>query len=113
MGADRALAILTETTGGVALRRDASPLDFRVRAWYDPPGELLLGKIVPNLLTAYGQMTKALLVARFIFDVPIRGSLTLLYALSLLFMLGTRTCCRSPRSAPSCSRWLSCASGSS
>ena len=38
MGADRSLAVRTETTGGVALRRDASPLDFRVRAWYDPPG---------------------------------------------------------------------------
>jgi drug efflux transport system permease protein len=136
LAADRSLAILTETTGGAVLRRDAPPLDFRVRAWYNPdlvsaifivPGligallmqttitamavsvvrerekgtlealivspirrwELLLGKIVPNLLTAYGQMTMALLVAHFVFDVPIRGSLVLLYALSLLFMLGT------------------------
>jgi drug efflux transport system permease protein len=55
-----------------------------IRRW-----ELLLGKIVPNLLTAYGQMTMALLVAHFVFDVPIRGSLPLLYALSLLFMAGT------------------------
>ncbi len=136
LAAARSLAILTETTEGVVLRRDAPPLDFRVRAWYNPdlvsaifivPGmigallmqttitamavsvvrerekgtlealivspirrwELLLGKIVPNLLTAYGQMTMALLVAHFIFDVPIRGSLPLLYALSLLFMSGT------------------------
>ncbi|HEX2438743.1 MAG TPA: ABC transporter permease [Methylomirabilota bacterium] len=136
LAADRSLTILTETTGGAVLRRDAPPLDFRVRAWYNPdlvsaifivPGligallmqttitamavsvvrerekgtlealivspirrwELLLGKIVPNLLTAYGQMTMALLVAHFVFDVPIRGSLVLLYALSLLFMLGT------------------------
>ena len=48
-----------------------------IRRW-----ELLLGKIVPNLLTAYGQMTMALLVAHFIFDVPIRGSLPLLYAVA-------------------------------
>ena len=136
LAAARSLAILTETTEGVVLRRDAPPLDFRVRAWYNPdlvsaifivPGmigallmqttitamavsvvrerekgtlealivspirrwELLLGKIVPNLLTAYGQMTMALLVAHFVFDVPIRGSLPLLYALSLLFMSGT------------------------
>jgi ABC-2 type transport system permease protein len=34
-------------------------------------------------------MTMALLVAHFGFDVPIRGSLVLLYALSLLFMSGT------------------------
>jgi len=136
LAAARSLAILTETTEGVVLRRDAPPLDFRVRAWYNPdlvsaifivPGmigallmqttitamavsvvrerekgtlealivspirrwELLLGKIVPNLLTAYGQMTMALLVAHFVFDVPIRGSLPLLYALSLPFMSGT------------------------
>jgi ABC-2 type transport system permease protein len=55
-----------------------------IRRW-----ELLLGKIIPNLLVAYGQMTMALLVARFVFDVPIRGSLVLLYGLSLLFMWGT------------------------
>jgi ABC-2 type transport system permease protein len=41
------------------------------------------------MLVAYGQMTMALLVARFVFDVPIRGSLVLLYGLSLLFMWGT------------------------
>src|SRR2546422_11164977 len=136
LGADRSLGILTETTGGALLRRDAPPLDVRVRAWYNPdlvsaifivPGligallmqttvsvmaiavvrerergtlealivspvrrwELLLGKIIPNLFVAYGQMTMALVVARFVFDVPIRGSLVLLYALSLFFMWGT------------------------
>jgi ABC-2 type transport system permease protein len=136
LAADRSLAILAETTEGGVLRRDAPPLDFRVRAWYNPdlvsaifivPGligallmqttitamavsvvrerekgtlealivspirrwELLLGKIIPNLLTAYGQMTMALVVAHFVFDVPIRGSLVLLYLLSLLFMWGT------------------------
>ena len=136
LAADRSLTILSETTEGVVLRREAPPLDFRVRAWYNPdlvsaifivPGligallmqttitamavsvvrerekgtlealivspirrwELLLGKIVPNLMTAYGQMTMALLVAHFVFDVPIRGSLVLLYTLSLLFMMGT------------------------
>ena len=34
-------------------------------------------------------MTMALLVAYYIFDVPIRGSLVLLYGLSLLLMGGT------------------------
>jgi ABC-2 type transport system permease protein len=136
LGADRSLALLTRTPEGVVLRAEAPPLDFRVRAWYNPdlvsaifivPGlvgalllqttitamavsvvrerekgtlealivspirrwELLLGKIIPNLLTAYGQMTMALLVAHYVFDVPIRGSLPLLYALSLVFMWGS------------------------
>ena len=136
LGADRSLALVTQTTQGLVLRGEAPPLDFRVRAWYNPdlvsaifivPGlvgalllqttitamavsvvrerekgtlealivspirrwELLLGKIIPNLMTAYGQMTMALLVAHFVFDVPIRGSLVLLYVLSLVFMWGS------------------------
>ncbi|MBI3626176.1 MAG: ABC transporter permease [Candidatus Rokubacteria bacterium] len=137
LGADLALRILTRRLEGTALlQRDETPVDFRVRAWYNPdlvsaifivPGligallmqttitamavtvvrerekgtlealivspirrwELMLGKIIPNLLVAYGQVTMALLVAHFIFDVPIRGSLALLYVLSLVFMMGT------------------------
>jgi ABC-2 type transport system permease protein len=136
LAAERSLALLAETTEGLVLRRETPPLDFRVRAWYNPdlvsaifivPGlvgalllqttitamavsvvrerekgtlealivspirrwELLLGKIIPNLMTAYGQMTGALLVAHFVFDVPIRGSLLLLYGLSLVFMWGS------------------------
>lgn len=137
LGARLSLRVLTRSLEGTALlRRDDPPVDFRVRAWYNPdlisaifivPGligallmqttitamavtvvrerekgtlealivspirrwELMLGKILPNLLVAYGQMTMALLVAHFIFDVPIRGSLALLYTLSLVFMMGT------------------------
>jgi ABC-2 type transport system permease protein len=137
LGAQLSLGVLTRNLEGTAvLRRAAPPVDFRVRAWYNPdlvsaifivPGligallmqttitamavtvvrerekgtlealivspirrwELMLGKIIPNLLVAYGQMTMALLVAYFVFDVPIRGSLALLYALSLVYMMGT------------------------
>ncbi len=136
LGAQRSLDVLTQTVEGTVLRAGPPPVDFRVRAWYNPdlvsaifivPGligallmqttitqmavsvvrerekgtlealivspirrwELLLGKILPSLGVAYGQMTMALLVAHYIFDVPIRGSLVLLYALSLLFMWGT------------------------
>jgi len=134
LAAQRSLEVLTQTLEGIALR--VPPVDFRVRAWYNPdlvsaifivPGlvgallmqttitqmavsivrerekgtlealivspirrwELLLGKIIPNLLVAYGQMTMALLVAHYVFDVPVRGSLVLLYTLALLFMWGT------------------------
>jgi ABC-2 type transport system permease protein len=75
-----AVSVVREREKGTLEALIVSP----IRRW-----ELLLGKIVPNLLVAYGQMTMALLVAHYIFDVPIRGSLTLLYALSLLFMWGT------------------------
>jgi ABC-2 type transport system permease protein len=75
-----ALSVVREREKGTLEALVVSP----IRRW-----ELLLGKIVPNLLVAYGQMTMALLVARYVFDVPIRGSLTLLYALSAVFMMGT------------------------
>jgi ABC-2 type transport system permease protein len=75
-----AISVVREREKGTLEALIVSP----IRRW-----ELLLGKIIPNLLVAYGQMTMALLVAHFVFDVPIRGSLVLLYALSLLFMWGT------------------------
>jgi len=75
-----AVSVVREREKGTLEALIVSP----IRRW-----ELLLGKIIPNLLVAYGQMTMALLVAHYVFDVPIRGSLTLLYALSLLFMWGT------------------------
>ncbi len=138
LGFQRSIQVLSRNLEATArLRRvNEPPVDFRVRAWYNPdlvsaifivPGligamlmqttiasmavtvvrerekgtlealvvspirrwELMLGKIVPNLLVAYGQMTMALVVAYFVFDVPIRGSLPLLYLLSLVFMWGT------------------------
>jgi len=138
LGLQSSLQVFTRSLTGTALlqRDDEPPVDFRVRAWYNPdlisaifivPGligalllqstiavmavtvvrerekgtlealivspvrrwELMLGKIIPNLLVAYGQMTMALLVAHYVFEMPIRGSLTLLYALSLVFMWGT------------------------
>lgn len=75
-----AVSVVREREKGTLEALIVSP----IRRW-----ELLLGKIIPNLLVAYGQMTMALLVAHFVFAVPIRGSLALLYALSLLFMMGT------------------------
>jgi len=75
-----AISVVREREKGTLEALIVSP----IRRW-----ELLLGKIIPNLLVAYGQMTMALVVARYVFDVPIRGSLPLLYALSLVFMMGT------------------------
>ena len=75
-----AVSVVREREKGTLEALIVSP----IRRW-----ELLLGKIIPNLLVAYGQMTMALVVAHFVFDVPIRGSLVLLYALSLVFMMGT------------------------
>jgi ABC-2 type transport system permease protein len=51
------------------------------------PGEVILGKIVPYILVGYIQMTLVLLAAKFIFSVPIIGSVPLLVALTFLFLI--------------------------
>jgi ABC-2 type transport system permease protein len=49
---------------------------------------LMLGKIVPFLLVGYVQMTVILLLGRLVFDVPIRGSVPLLYVIAFPFIVG-------------------------
>ena len=48
--------------------------------------ELVVGKILPYVAIGYVQMTLILAFARVIFDVPIRGSIPLLYSLALFFI---------------------------
>jgi len=50
-------------------------------------GELLLGKLLPYFGIAYFEFTLVLLIARFIFDIPIRGNLAALYAYSSVFIM--------------------------
>jgi ABC-2 type transport system permease protein len=75
-----AVAVVRERERGTLEALIVSPL----RRW-----EIMLGKIIPNLLVAYGQMTLALVTAHYVFRVPIRGSLALLYGTAAVFMLGT------------------------
>jgi ABC-2 type transport system permease protein len=51
------------------------------------PGEVLLGKIVPYIGVGYVQVTLILLTARFLFDVPMIGSVPLLLVLVFLFIV--------------------------
>jgi ABC-2 type transport system permease protein len=48
--------------------------------------ELTLGKILPYIAVGYLQMTLVLLVGSLVFDVPIVGSIPLLYGLSVFFI---------------------------
>ncbi len=48
--------------------------------------ELILGKIVPYVVIGYVQITLILAVGQVVFDVPMVGSLTLLYLLAFLFI---------------------------
>lgn len=51
--------------------------------------ELMLGKIIPYIFVGYVQATLALLVGTLVFDVPLRGSIGLLYALTTLFIIAS------------------------
>lgn len=51
------------------------------------PLELFLGKVIPIIFMAYTQMTVLLVLARVVFDVPITGSIPLLYASAFLFIV--------------------------
>jgi ABC-2 type transport system permease protein len=48
--------------------------------------ELILGKIVPYTMIGYVQMTLVLLAGWLVFQVPLQGSLVLLYALAFVFI---------------------------
>jgi ABC-2 type transport system permease protein len=50
---------------------------------------LMLGKILPFALVGYVQMTVILLLGRFVFDVPAHGSIVLLYAVTLPFIIAS------------------------
>lgn len=51
--------------------------------------ELMLGKIIPYIFVGYVQITLALAVGIVVFDIPVRGSLGLLYALASVFIIAS------------------------
>ena len=52
-------------------------------------GELIVGKLLPFVVIGFAEMTLAIPLMRIVFDVPLRGSVALLYLLSGLFFLST------------------------
>jgi ABC-2 type transport system permease protein len=51
------------------------------------PGEVLIGKIVPYIGVGYVQVTLILVAAKFLFDVPMIGSVPLLLVMVFLFIV--------------------------
>jgi ABC-2 type transport system permease protein len=51
------------------------------------PAEVIVGKIVPYIIVGYVQVFLVLLAAKFLFDVPMLGSVSLLCVLVLLFIV--------------------------
>jgi ABC-2 type transport system permease protein len=55
------------------------------------PLEVMIGKIMPYVLVGYIQVAVILLAAYYVFDVPIVGSIALLLACTLLFIVANLT----------------------
>ncbi|MBL9214786.1 MAG: ABC transporter permease [Opitutaceae bacterium] len=72
-----ALAITRERERGTMENLLATPVR---------PIEVMIGKILPYIAVGYIQVTLILIAARYVFDVPMTGSLVLLYAVALLFI---------------------------
>ncbi|MBN1393895.1 MAG: ABC transporter permease [Pirellulales bacterium] len=52
------------------------------------PGELILGKLTPYFVIGMCDVLLAVLMAEFVFRVPLRGNVALLFALSAVFLAG-------------------------
>ncbi len=55
------------------------------------PGEVMIGKIVPYIMVGYVQVFLILIAAKFLFDVPIVGSVPLLLVLTFFFIAANLT----------------------
>ena len=80
------LTMLLITSMAIVRERERGTLEQLI---VTPVGKtsLMLGKIVPFILVGYVQMTSVLLFGKLLFDVPVRGSLTLLYAITFVFIV--------------------------
>ena len=75
-----ALAIVKERERGTIEQLIVTP----IRSW-----ELILAKIIPYIIVSFADTILILVVGTFLFGVPIRGSLILLFALTGLYLLPT------------------------
>ena len=76
------LAITRETERGTMESLLSTPVN---------PLEVMLGKILPYMLVGYAQILLIFFAARFLFDIPMLGSLMLVLALSLVFIAANLT----------------------
>jgi ABC-2 type transport system permease protein len=75
-----ALAIVRERERGTLEQLIVTPLSR---------SEIMLGKISPYVVVGYVQMTAVLIAGHYVFNVPIRGSVALIYGETLLFIVAS------------------------
>lgn len=52
------------------------------------PNELIVGKLIPYFVLGYVDLLMVYLMGQYVFDVPLRGSLLLMFLVSSLFLIG-------------------------
>jgi len=78
-------ALLTSLT--VAREWETGTMEQLISTPVRPP-ELILGKLAPYFVIGMVDMLLSVLAGRFLFEVPIRGSLVLLFGVSAVFLVG-------------------------
>ena len=78
-------ALLTSLT--VAREWETGTMEQLISTPVRPP-ELILGKLAPYFVIGMVDMLLSVLAGRYLFDVPIRGSLVLLFGVSAVFLVG-------------------------
>jgi ABC-2 type transport system permease protein len=79
---------MTLTSLGIVKEKEIGTLE-QLMVTPIKPYELILGKLIPFTLIGFVDMTIVLAIARYWFEVPLVGSLPLLFVLSGLFILTT------------------------
>ncbi|OPY75541.1 MAG: Inner membrane transport permease YbhS [Syntrophorhabdus sp. PtaU1.Bin153] len=79
------IALLTSLT--IAREWDRGTMEQLISTPVKTP-ELILGKLIPYFMIGFTDTILAILMSTLLFDVPLRGSITLLLFLSALFLFG-------------------------
>jgi ABC-2 type transport system permease protein len=82
------IVTMTLTSLGIVKEKESGTLE-QLLVTPIKPYQLIIGKLIPFILIGFVDVTLVLLVAKFWFQVPLRGSISLLYGLSGLFILTT------------------------
>ena len=86
LGTMLSLVILATTAVSIVRERERGTLE-QIMVSPTHPSELIVGKLVPIVFIAYAELIIMLLITIRIFNIPIRGSLSLYMALMSVYML--------------------------
>jgi ABC-2 type transport system permease protein len=82
------LTLLMITSMALVRERERGTLEQLIVTPISKTG-LMVGKVLPFAVVGYVQVTVILVLGRFVFDVPIRGSITLLYVITAPFIVAS------------------------